>query len=367
LKKDIRILLVIHTPPPYGGGEIQAQNLKEYFSNKDGYYIYDYSRKSLTRKNQGIFGLKNISFGIFWIIKTSYLLVKIRPDKVYFTLPKGYFAFLRNAVIISIARMLNIETLGELPGTSFLFLGNKKNYKYRTGLYYLKKVSEIRFLGESIRKMHSRYELNNGVVIDNGVYVPSNHFTQPEVFKAKTLKLIYLGSIEYSKGIFNTIKAVKMCIDNNIDVSFDVIGTWKNSLEKYEVEAYITQYDLSDVITFHGQKLDNEKWDIFSTCAILVHPTYWDGVPLTILEAFCLGLCVISTYIGGIPDIMSNKINGFLIEENTPECIYLTISKCYHNREKLLEISLSNKELYKSRFSLDIFLSNMKTWFEKEI
>jgi hypothetical protein len=33
-------LLVIHTPPPYGGGEIQAQYLKEYFKDKEGFIIY---------------------------------------------------------------------------------------------------------------------------------------------------------------------------------------------------------------------------------------------------------------------------------------------------------------------------------------
>lgn len=360
-----KVLLVIHTPPPFGGGEIQAQYLKDHFKENKDFIIFDYSRKTHSRSDWQRIKIRTVLHGIYWILKVSFLIIYYKPKKIYFTLPKKFSAFLRNASIIPLTKIFGIKILGDLPGTSFLFLQNPKSFKYLIGLYLLKRIDEIRFLSKKIAEEHKDLQLKNKIVINNGIKIPNNLQVNTEVFFHKILNVLYIGSLEYSKGIFNSVAAIKICKDNNIRIKLNLIGYWVQDDEKSRIENYITDHDLSDFITFHGIKTDFDKWNLFVENALLLHPTFWDGVPFSILEALALGMPVISTFVGGIPDTINNGINGTLIIQNTPESIAEALLYYYNNRSVLMEMSIRNKRLFKEKFTLDIFLKNMNTWFYK--
>lgn len=359
----VKTLLVIHTPPPFGGGEIQAQNVKNYFQNNKDFYIYDYSRKTHSREDWNKVRLNVVFHGVIWILNVSFLLIKLHPRKIYLTLPKSFFAFLRNATIFPLARLLNIKILGELPGTSFLFLEKKKSLKYKVGIYFLRQIDEIRFLSKNIADMHTKFNLKSARVIDNGVTVPKNIFIPSTIFIKEELSLVYLGSVERSKGIFNSFEAINRCKETGITTHFNVIGSWVDEQEKSEALNYIKSHSLESYITFHGVKTEQEKWNLFKMNAVLVHPTFWDGVPLSILEAMAIGLPVISTRIGGIPDTIVENRNGILLKENTPEQLFLSIQYLYFNRNVLQTMSENNIMDFQKRFDLPIFLNNMNNWF----
>lgn len=358
------ILLVLHTPPPFGGGEIQAQNLKNYFSGREGFYIYDYSRKNHSRSNWGsVFDFKAIIAGIWWEIKILYLLFHLKPDKIYFTLPKSFRGFMRNACVIPIAKLTHTKILGELPGTSFLFLEKGKGIRCNVALFFMRKIDEIRFLSPRISAFHISYKLKRHIVIENGILPEHDTYIDPEIFNKPVLDLLYVGSVEQSKGIFNSLQALKICIEKGCKLHFHIIGYWPNAKEEKDAMNFININKLNSLITFHGILHGNSKWEIFKNCAILVHPTYWDGVPLTILEALAIGMPVISTNVGGIPDTIKDGINGTILSENTPEALSESILYYNNNRYLLPIISERNKALFKERFELSIFLQNMEKWF----
>lgn len=364
--KDTRItkkvLLVIHTPPPYGGGEIQAQNLKEYFIHKPGFLIYDYSRKDHKRSDWSRVGLKTVCHGIYWAIKVCFLILRYRPSKIYFTLPKSYGGFMRNMSVLLLAHLFGVKVLGELPGTSFLFLQNEGSLKFKSGLFFLRKVDEVRFLSPSIALMHERYNLKCSRVINNGIKLPEGFMISDAIFLKSPLPLVYIGAIESSKGIFNSLSALKLCRDKGIDLHFNIIGEWTFDHEKSEALKYIKYNDLTDMLTFHGRVTGDHKWEILSECAVLIHPTYWDGVPLSILEAMGIGMPVISTRIGGIHDTIKDRISGIILEENTPEMLAEGIISLFHDRGSLIKISRSNIATFNEKYTLEIFLRNMELW-----
>ena len=359
----MKVLLIIHTPPPYGGGEVQALNLKGYFSKQKGYYIYDYSRKNHDRSSWNKLQIRTFFYGFIWLCKVYFLVLKIKPDKVYFTLPKSYFAFIRNALVLPLTILLKIKVYGELPGTSFLFLESPGTFAYNTGLFFLRRIDEIRFLSKKIAEAHIKYSFKHSIVIENGVSIPENKRISDTVFEKEYLPLIYVGAIETSKGIFNSLKAIKICTDNGVRVHFNIMGYWISDLEQKNALKYIEANCIQEHITFHGIKSGIEKWTIFSNNAILIHPTYWDGVPLTILEALALGLTVISTKVGGIPDTITSGTNGTILANNDPKELAEAIKFYYYHRESLKEISKKNQVHYKENYRVEIFLKNMERWF----
>lgn len=359
-----KVFLVLHTPPPYGGGEIQAQHLKNYFGGRDNFFVYDYSRKNHSRsKWDSKFDILAILAGIWWDIKVIFLLFWLRPDKICFTLPKSFMAFMRNAFVMPFAKLLNVKILGELPGTSFLFLEKGRGVKYHVGLYFMRMVDEIRFLSPRIASLHSKYKLRKSIIIENGILPQQRTYLNHDIFFEPVLNLLYVGSIERSKGIFNTLQAIDTCKKLGYLLHFHVIGYWPKAADEQEAMRFIRQNDLVDEITFHGILTGNEKWSKFEKCAILLHPTYWDGVPLTILEALSIGMPVISTKVGGIPDTINDGVNGIILSENTPDKLVEAILYFINNRKLLPMISENNKTLFKKRYDLQIFLKNMENWF----
>jgi len=358
-----KILLVIHTPPPFGGGEIQAQTLKDFFHNNNYIYIYDYARKNHKREDWNKIRIHVIFHGIYWIVKVCFLLIKLRPRKICITLPKSFFGFIRNAMVFPLARLLKTKIFGELPGSSFLFLDKKNSIHYMIGIHFLRQVDEIRFLSKRIAENHAKYNLKCAKVIENGVSIPQGIIINPSIFDKQVLPLVYIGSIERSKGIFNTLGALKICKDKGVQVHLNIIGHWIKREEESEALAFIKTHLLEKNVTFHGVKKDMDKWNLFKSNAVLVYPTYWDGVPLSILEAIGIGIPVISTHIGGIPDTIKEQYNGLLLEENNAEKLFQAIEYLNNNRILLKEMSKNNIRDFKERFDLPIFLRNMNDWF----
>jgi glutathione synthase/RimK-type ligase-like ATP-grasp enzyme len=84
------ILLVLGTPPPYGGGEIRAGIVKEHFKNDPGFRMFSYSRPLGSKSTQGRMTVRNLFFGFVYIGKCCGLMVRYRPSVIFFSLPVLY-------------------------------------------------------------------------------------------------------------------------------------------------------------------------------------------------------------------------------------------------------------------------------------
>ena len=138
----------------------------------------------------------------------------------------------------------------------------------------------------------------------------------------------------------------------------------EHKIQKGEILNYLRVNNLNNVITFHGLVTTNKKWEIYKKCSILVHPTYWDGQPLVILEAMGCGLAVISTKVGAIPDTMINDYNGIILPENNPEELSKAIKTFNNDRQRIMEISKNNIKTYNEKFTIDSYILRMINWLE---
>ena len=361
MSKVRKILLILNLPPPYGGGEIRSEFLYYHLKDNDKYTIIKVLRKKSNKLSQGKFTLINAIHGLKLFIKIAFQILFYRPKKIFISIPKQFGPFIKITMIIAMAKVFRIEVIGELAGDSFLFL-NKENYQKKIGLYFLRNLSEIRVLGEGIKNNLEQFNICKLTVIDNGIYVPSTISIEPS---AKPLKLLFVGALNYSKGVRNLIETMNLFKDENLHISLHLVGEWSNNNQKEETLKYINSHELNQFITFHGILKDNEKWSIYENSSLLVHPTFWDGQPLVILEAMGCGLPIISTKIGAIPDTMTDNFNGILLEENTPDELAKAIMTFYGNEHLIRQISTNNLKTYQERFTIKSYIDRMVNWFEK--
>lgn len=173
-------------------------------------------------------------------------------------------------------------------------------------------------------------------------YVDVNRFTIKRE-RGKRKLVGYIGRLSPVKGISNFTKAIPLILKEKDDLEFFIGGDGplfdeiKNELEtngvydKVELAGWIPH----DVLPRYLNELK-----------LFVLPSYTEGLPTGVLEAMACGTPVLATPVGGVPDVIKDGETGFIIENNSPECIaeniiraleYPNLNEIVKNAKKIIE------------------------------
>lgn len=171
----------------------------------------------------------------------------------------------------------------------------------------------------------SRYTLN--LHIEQGFFaeavkavVPNSHgFSDAQLERMRrrlqatsrrdtnTLRLLYLGRIEPTKGVAKLCDLVSRLSLHGVSVTLDVVGsgTYESTIR--------SEFEFCPNIYFHGGVFGSEKSALITASDVLVVPSTWPEVfGLVIAEAYAHGKPVIGARIGGIPELVTEGRTGFL-------------------------------------------------------
>lgn len=104
---------------------------------------------------------------------------------------------------------------------------------------------------------------------------------------------------------------------------------------------------IAEKVLFTGTKNHEQLRDYYAAADIAVIPSIVDsrgdteGVPVVLLESLSSGLPVIATSVGGIPDVIENGENGFLIDEKSSEQIAEALQSYFANQQAMSEKALA--------------------------
>ena len=147
-----------------------------------------------------------------------------------------------------------------------------------------------------------RYKPKQLIIIPN--------FIDTDVFKPlnaeKTRELIFVGRLSKQKNLFNLIKAVAQT-NYTLDIYGD--GELRN-----ELLAYISELKITNQIFLRGRVANKRLPDLINQCKIYILPSFYEGMPKTLLEAMSCGAACIGTKVKGILELIENGKNGVLVE-----------------------------------------------------
>ena len=123
------------------------------------------------------------------------------------------------------------------------------------------------------------------------------------------VRLLFLGEIGPRKGVFDLLKAMTMIESATPGMAYLEIGG--NKMEAELLDA-IQKLHLENCVHFNGFVSGETKADLLRKTDVFVLPSYNEGLPISILEAMSYGCAILSTPVGGIPEVV--KDNGILVE-----------------------------------------------------
>lgn len=120
--------------------------------------------------------------------------------------------------------------------------------------------------------------------------------------------LLFLGLITAQKGIYDLVDVIREIRRDLRDKFCLHIG---GNGETERLQGLIDENDLSDLVSFEGWVSGEKKRELFSLADAYILPSYIEGLPISILEAMSYGLPILSTPVGGIPEVV-DETNGIL-------------------------------------------------------
>lgn len=135
----------------------------------------------------------------------------------------------------------------------------------------------------------------------------------------KIINFLFMGAIGDRKGIFDLLEVISQNKQEFFGKMNLVIG---GNGEVKRLSEFIETNELSEIVIYKGWVTGELKTKLFLETDVYILPSYNEGLPISILEAMTYGLPVISTNVGGIPEIISHGINGCLNNPGDKEAIY---------------------------------------------
>lgn len=145
------------------------------------------------------------------------------------------------------------------------------------------------------------------------VTVLGNPVVSPEAIPARqlpALQVLFLGRLREKKGVFDLLDAIPQVLESVPGARFVLAGD--GDLEG--VAARAEKLGVSHTVSLPGWVDGSAKDRLLAEAGTLVLPSYFEGLPVCILEAMALGVPVVASSVGGIPDVLEDGACGWLIE-----------------------------------------------------
>lgn len=152
------------------------------------------------------------------------------------------------------------------------------------------------------------------VVIPNGVDITNfrpdihNVHSVKRKYGIKTKYCLFVGQLRSRKGVHYLLRAFSTM--SNVDINCVIVG---DGPERGTLVKLANDLKLNDKVIFTGVVPFEDLPKLYSGADFFVLPTVAEGLPLVILEAMASGLPVISTNVSGVPEVIGNGHNGFIV------------------------------------------------------
>jgi glycosyltransferase involved in cell wall biosynthesis len=141
--------------------------------------------------------------------------------------------------------------------------------------------------------------------VEDRLFIPTQRAPQPETFTIGTV-----SCFKPQKNLIDLIDAFAEVYARNTGARLEIVG---DGTERSRIENRIIEHGLIDVVTLHGWRHDVPEimahWDCFALSSL------WEGLPCAVVEARLMKLPVVAYATGGIPEVIQDGVNGYLIPQ----------------------------------------------------
>jgi len=288
-----------------------------------------------------------------------------RPDIVYLSLSPSGFAFYRDVLFVHIVRLFRPQVVFHLHGKG-LRVGMQKSGLFRRLCKGIFRKTNVIFLSEGLRSDAIGLQYKREFIMNYGLPDGTVAPKRAKEGKGDIINILYLSNYVRTKGVLDLVDALELVSRSHSRFSVTLAGKPADITQEF-LQEYVNQKGLSDKVWVCGPKYNEEKIAVLEAADIFVLPTYYgnEAFPTSILEAMKYGLAVVTTYEGGIPDMIDDGVNGLLFPQRDTAALAERIGYLLDHPEKVNSLGRAAETKFKARFTVSIFERNMLQVFRQ--
>lgn len=287
------ILYIGNKLSKHGNTPTSIETLGAFFE-KDGYTVFYASEQ----QNQ-----------MLRFLDMGYSVLKYRKQVDYVLIDTySTFSFWYTFMVSQLCRLLSVKYIPILRGGNLPYrLDNSPKLCKMIFDYSYKNVAPSEYLMDAFetRNFFNLIYLPNTIDLSKYTFLPERDYSVP--------KLLWVRSFA---GLYNP----KMAVDvlKKVQIKFPKASLCMVGPDKDGSLAVTQQYakDQKVEVRFTGG-LSKEQWiGLSKEYNVFINTTHFDNTPVSVIEALCLGLPVVTTNVGGIPFLLQHRNNALLVEDN---------------------------------------------------
>ena len=269
-----------------------------------------------------------------------------------------YGSVLRKGILIAMARAFGVPVVLHLHGGRF-----PKHFKDSSPIMrwairrMMAMTSEIVVLGEFWRdwvaEAFGPEARQRTTLLHNAVPGPTKPPVRDDAEDgfAGPVRLLFLGRLIKLKGIDVLLNALASpaCRDRNWQVTIAGDG----DLETYRSLA--TELGIADRVTFTGWLDQTGCRRELANAHVLVQPSMFEGLPMSVLEAMAEGLTIVATPVGSVPDAIADGETGLLVPPGDVAALADTLSRVIDDRTLRRNLGAGARARWERQFDVAVF------------
>lgn len=162
------------------------------------------------------------------------------------------------------------------------------------------------------------------------------------------VRILYLGHLAGVKGTDDLLSAFARLDPRGAAVGLDLVGDFQAAEDESRLRtAAVRDFGPGKTVRLVPPVAGEEKLACFARADLFVFPSHSEGMPMAILEALAAGLPVVATSVGGIPELVADGANGFLVPPRDPAALAEALARLCGDRA--LRVRMGAQSLERSK------------------
>lgn len=274
------------------------------------------------------------------IVKFVVLMVLDRHIKIVHIHTASNNSFRRKSIFVNMGKAFGKRVVLHVHSGAFLDFYRRNQMAVKPILDKCDAVVALSdFWKEALQKQCG---VSNVCVIDNVICHPGT--TDKAVTKDKTrIHLLFLGLCKKEKGLFDLL-------DVFVNHQDELRGRCVLHVccdKQDEVRRLAADAGVDDIVSSEGWVSGMDKERLLERCDVYVLPSYFEGVPISILECMSHGMAVLASKVGGIPSVVAQGRNGILFEAGNTGQLYDAVARLAGDRGLVGKMGAASRAMVK--------------------
>jgi glycosyltransferase involved in cell wall biosynthesis len=163
------------------------------------------------------------------------------------------------------------------------------------------------------------------------------------------VRLLFLGWLERDKGIFELIEACRKLAKSR-RFTLDIAGEGNASAE---ARTLVAHHDLGELVRFRGWLRGEHLYQALREADVLVLPSWAEGLPNAMIEAMAARLAVVVTGVGAIPEVITDRHSGLLVETRNADSLARALGEIIIDGELRERLALEGYRIATREFEVE--------------